>query len=110
MSCRGRGGCGGRMGDGGLGRWIGIGQGDGVIVSGREIKEKIERGWGGLCGEMGEGKLGFFKRDVARDEHTVGGGVEAAISFVIGGVAEKDAGEATWGEFVGCGGSRVRVT
>jgi hypothetical protein len=45
-----------------------------------------------------------------RDDQTVCGEIKATIAFVIRGVVKEDIPGGPRGEFVGCGGSSVRVT
>lgn len=71
---------------GGEGR-VWLAQGYCMIVSGGEVKEKIERGWCGRIREMGKGKLGFIEGNMTGNKHTVGRWVKTPIALVIRGIS-----------------------
>jgi hypothetical protein len=63
-------------------------------------------GWSGLLGH-GEGVL--IKHYMAQYEDTIGLKVEAAVSFMVGGITKKDAQGGSRCKFVGGCGREVRI-
>jgi hypothetical protein len=68
---------------------------------------RVSRRCGGRDGGVRECRL--IKHDMARDEDTTRGKVEAPVTLVIRRVSEENT-ESTGGQFVRSGGSDVRVT
>ena len=46
---------------------------------------------------------------MARDDHTISVSIKADVSLVVKGVAKEDTQSGSRGEFMGCGGRKVRV-
>jgi hypothetical protein len=75
----------------------------------RSIKklEGCRRAWSIM---ISKGKGSFIKDDMPRDDDAIGGEVKAAVSFVMVGIAKKDAQGRPGGEFVRGYGGQVGIT
>ena len=56
-----------------------------------------------------EGKRRLLEDHMARDDNAISVAIIADITLVVKGVAKEDTQSGSRGEFMGCGGRKVRV-